>query len=212
MNDINEIVKRLQACYHASGLSYADLARRTGLPKSALQRYVSGTTEKIPMDRLAKLAYAFDTTPQELMGWDPSPEDGVPKGFVPLPHMNRIPLVGRIACGTPITAEENIEDYVDAPGVHQADFALLCRGDSMIDAGITDGDIVYIRKQPDVENGQIAAVRIGDEATLKRVYKEEDRVVLMPANSAYPPLTYVGEQINTIAIEGRAVGFTHWFY
>ena len=82
----------------------------------------------------------------------------------------------------------------------------------MIDAGIADGDIVYIRRQPDVENGQIAAVRIGEDATLKRVYKELDRITLMPANSAYPPLTYVGEQMNDIAIEGRAVGYTHWFF
>ena len=144
---MNEISKRLQQYYERSGLSYTDLAARTGVPKSALQRYISGTTEKIPMDRLEKLAYALDTTPQILMGWQPHEESDVPPGFIPVPEMRRVPLVGRIACGSPITAEQNIEDYVEVPILHHADFALRCEGDSMIDAGIADGDIVYIRRQ-----------------------------------------------------------------
>lgn len=208
---MNEISKRLQQYYERSGLSYTDLAARTGVPKSALQRYISGTTEKIPMDRLEKLAYALDTTPQILMGWQPHEESDVPPGFIPVPEMRRVPLVGRIACGTPITAEQNIEDYVEVPILHHADFALRCEGDSMIDAGIADGDIVYIRRQPDVENGQIAAVRIGDEATLKRVYKTPDAITLMPANAAYPPYILTGEQMQDLVIEGKAVGFTHWY-
>ena len=80
----------------------------------------------------------------------------------------------------------------------------------MIDASIDDGDIVYIRKQPDIENGQIAAVRIDNEATLKRVYKYPDRLVLQPENRSYPPLTYVGEEMNQVSIEGKAVGWMHW--
>lgn len=139
---MNEISKRLQQFYEQSGLSYADLALRTGVPKSALQRYISGTTEKIPMDRLEKLAYALDTTPQVLMGWQHDENSDIPPGFSPLPEMRRVPLVGRIACGSPITAEQNIEDYVEVPVTHHADFALRCEGDSMIDAGIADGDIV----------------------------------------------------------------------
>lgn len=129
---------------------------------------------------------------------------------MPLPETCKVPLVGRIACGQPITAEENIEDYLDVPVGHHVDFALLCEGDSMVDAGIDDGDVVYIRKQPDVENGQIAAVRIDNEATLKRVYKYVDRIVLQPENRAYPPLTYVGAEMNQVTIEGKAVGWLHW--
>ena len=79
---MNEISKRLQQFYEQSGLSYADLALRTGVPKSALQRYISGTTEKIPMDRLEKLAYALDTTPQVLMGWQHDENSDIPPGFL----------------------------------------------------------------------------------------------------------------------------------
>jgi len=79
-----------------------------------------------------------------------------------------------------------------------------------VDAGIHDKDVVYIRIQPEVENGEIAAVRIGDEATLKRVYYSGDTLTLMPANAAYAPLVYTGETLNEVKIEGRAVGWTHW--
>lgn len=122
-----------------------------------------------------------------------------------------IPLLGNIACGVPITAEENIEDYVAAPIGCNANFALRCKGDSMINARICDGDIVFIRSQPDCENGEIAAVLIGDEATLKRVYKYPDAITLMPENSSYPPLVYRNEELNTIKILGKAVGFVSYF-
>ena len=209
MNDINEIVKRLQACYHASGLSYADLARRTGLPKSALQRYVSGTTEKIPMDRLAKLAYAFDTTPQELMGWDPSPEDGVPKGFVPLPHMNRIPLVGRIACGTPITAEENIEDYFPFPAERMPNkqtFLLKVKGESMINAGILDGDYVLVEQDATASNGDMVVALVEDSATVKTFYKEEGVFRLQPENDFMDPII-----VKEVSILGKVIGVMRFF-
>jgi repressor LexA len=81
----------------------------------------------------------------------------------------------------------------------------------MVDAGIKNGDAVYIRKQPTVENGQIAAVRINGEATLKRVYINGNTMVLQPANASYPPLTYSLSDLEDVAIEGLAVGFTHWF-
>ncbi len=135
----------------------------------------------------------------------------LPAGFVPVPQMRPVPVVGHIACGAPITAEQNIEGYVDAPVEVRVDFVLICHGDSMIDAGIQDGDAVYIRKQPKVENGQIAAVRIGGEATLKRVYFDGETMILQPANARYAPISFRGEEVEDIAIEGLAVGFTHWF-
>lgn len=196
------------------GLTQREVAEAVGVAEATVSRWESGEIANMRRDKISALAKVLHCSPEFVMTGGQSAETDsspdIPPGFIPLPETRKVPLVGRIACGTPITAEENIEDYVDAPKDRRVDFALLCEGDSMIDAGIDDGDIVYIRKQPDVENGQIAAVRIGEEATLKRVYKEADRVVLMPANSAYLPLTYVGEQINAIAIEGRAVGWTHW--
>lgn len=130
----------------------------------------------------------------------------IPAGFEPLPEMTTIPLVGSIACGTPITAEENIEARIGIPAAWNADFALTCKGDSMAPR-YQDGDVVCIRCQPEVENGQIAAVRIGEEATLKRFYQEGDTVTLVPVNPAYTPLVYRGPELSDIQIEGRVVGF-----
>ena len=125
-----------------------------------------------------------------------------------MPEMGRIPLIGSIACGAPILAEEHIEDYIDIPKHIHADFALTCKGDSMINARIFDGDIVYIRQQDTVDNGQIAAVLIDGEATLKRVRLFDDHISLEPENPQYRPLVYWGEEMNTVRILGKAVAFT----
>lgn len=117
-------------------------------------------------------------------------------------------IIGTIACGTPILAEQNIECDVDIPEHIHADFALRCKGDSMINARIYDGDIVYIRSQPEVENGEIAAVEIDGEGTLKRVYMFPDQVVLQAENPRYEPRVYKGEQLADLRILGKAVGFT----
>ena len=129
----------------------------------------------------------------------------IPAGFEPLPEMATIPLVGSIACGTPILAEQNIEARIGVPALWRAEFALTCHGNSMA-AMIQDGDIVCIRKQPEVENGEIAAVRIGEEATLKRFYRQGDTVMLQAENPAFSPLVYTRDQLNEITIEGRVVG------
>lgn len=135
----------------------------------------------------------------------------IPAGFEPLPKMVKRPLIGDIACGEPITAEQNVQDMVDVPENIACDFCLRCHGDSMVDAGIHDNDVVYIKIQPTVNDGEIAAVRIGDEATLKRVYYDGNTITLVPANSAYRPRSYSGAELNDIQIEGKAVGYTHWF-
>ena len=146
------------------------------------------------------------------MGVDEAKEAStIPPGFEPLPKMVLRPIVGDIACGDPITAEQNIQDYAEVPERFNCDFCLRCHGDSMVEAGIQDGDIVYIHIQPEVHDGEIAAVRIGDEATLKRVYYDGNTITLVPANSAYRPKSYSGPALDEIQIEGKAVGFTHWF-
>lgn len=145
---------------------------------------------------------------------NPQPMEGsteIPSGCIPLPKTKRVPLIGRVACGNPITAEENLEGYVEAPEDYRCDFCLVCCGDSMIDANIQDGDLVYVRAQPMVDNGQIAVVRIGGEATLKRVYVSRDAITLVPANSAYAPLTFTGAAMADVHIEGKAMGFLHTF-
>lgn len=145
------------------------------------------------------------------MGYDVPPTPAstapIPPGFEPLPEMIQVPLIGSIACGSPILAEGNIESYVGIPAAWRADFALTCHGDSMAPK-ICDGDIVCIRKQATVEPGEIAAVRIGEEATLKHFYQSGEVVQLVAENAAVcPPMVYQGEQLREICIEGKAVGF-----
>ena len=207
---MSDISKRILDLITATHISYGELATITGIPKSALQRYATGVTEKIPIDRLEAIASALHTTAAYLMGWetDDAAAPSLPNNVIPMPRMRSIPLIGTIACGTPILAEENIEEHVDIPEHVHADFALRCKGDSMINARVHDGDIVYIRQQPTVENGEIAAVLIGEEATLKRVYRYSDKIVLSPANPEYEPFVYTGEEIESIRILGKAVAFT----
>ncbi|MPM82482.1 LexA repressor [bioreactor metagenome] len=128
-------------------------------------------------------------------------------GIEPPPRWVKKPLLGSIACGVPILAQENIEDYILVPENIHCDFLLRCKGDSMINARILDGDIVMIRHQEDVENGEIAAVRIDGEVTLKRVYKHPGMVQLMPENPVYPPMIYNNGNCSEISIVGKAIAF-----
>lgn len=194
------------------GLTVEELAHKMGYKdKSSISKIENGKAD-IPQSKIAAFADALGTTPAYLMGWEeqPTPATPIPPGFIPMPPMRKVPLVGSIACGTPILAQQNIDGSVDAPEDIRCDFALRCKGDSMIDAGIHDGDAVYIRIQPEVENGEIAAVRIGEEATLKRVYYDGTTLTLMPANAAFAPMVYAGPQLEEVHIEGRVVGWTHW--
>ena len=139
------------------------------------------------------------------MGIDTAKEISIPAGFQPLPKRDRIPRVGQIACGTPILAEENVEAYDEVPSDWHADFTLLCQGDSM-EPKIKDGDVVAIHSQPMVENGEDAAVLIDGEATLKRVFLFDDHIELRAENPTFPTILRIGEDMNTITIEGKAVG------
>lgn len=143
--------------------------------------------------------------PDQMVDLNPDFEPAIPHGFEPMPKMATVPRVSAIACGDPILAEQNIEDYDKVPEGWHATFTLVCEGDSMLPR-IQNGDIVAIRKQPRVENGEIAAVRIDDEATLKHVYYSPDKLILQPENPAYPPIVLIGEEINRVTIEGKAVG------
>lgn len=195
------------------GLTQREVAEAVGVAEATVSRWESGEIANMRRDKISALAKVLHCSPDFVMTGEQSAAPSIPPGFEPLPKMVKRPLVGSIACGDPITAEENIEDYVDVPEDAHCDFCLRCKGDSMIDAGIHDGDLVYIHIQPEVENGQIAAVRIDGEATLKRVFWDSANQVLqlVPANSSYMPKVYSGQALESVHIEGRAVGFTHWF-
>ena len=193
------------------GLSVDQVAEKIGKNRATVYRYESKEIEKFPIDILAPLAEALRTTPAYLMGWenkDNESEVTFPSNIIPMPEMRKIPLVGTIACGEPILAEENIEDYISVPKHLAGDFALTCKGDSMINARIFSGDIVYIRQQDTVENGEIAAVLIDGEATLKRVRLFNDHISLEPENPQYRPIVLWGEEMNSVRILGKAVAFT----
>ena len=202
--------QRLQAAIDLRGMSKAELAEKSGVSKSSITHYVKGDWEG-KQKVVYALSEALNVSEAWLMGWDvpmerhPLAPAPIPPGFQPMPEMSAVPLVGSIACGTPILAEQNIEARIGVPALWQADFALTCHGNSMA-AMIQDGDIVCIRKQPEVENGEIAAVRIGEEATLKRFYRQGDTVMLQAENPAFSPLVYTRDQLNEITLEGRVVG------
>ena len=325
-NELKMICNRLRTLIDEKNISYGELSKSTGIPKSALHRYATGETLKIPLDRIESIARVLGVSAAYIMGWDTdnaSSFDGViyrlktimkyknvtmthlsekldisesdlhnflfetpynlydyndPRfhaiaeqleisvdamwgynnftsddfenyisylfnkidrnlpmtdrenkifedyikgvfddenihndniidNIIPLPKTKMVPLVGTIACGTPILAEENIEDMVPMPEHINADFALRCKGDSMINARILNNDIVYIRKQETVENGEIAAVLIDNEATLKRFYRYGDTVVLRAENPNCKEFEYKKEQLNEIRIIGKAVYF-----
>lgn len=206
----------------AHGLSMEKFAELAGLSKAYISMLEKNKTsrgeEPSPsIDTYRAVAAAIGVDVDELIRMVDgkiqliSSPINFPSNLSPIPNMKKIPLVGDIACGTPILAQENITDYVDLPVHIHADYALTCRGSSMIGAGIQDGDIVYIRRQEDVETGQIAAVIVNSdsEATLKRFYRNNDTVMLIAENPEFAPLVFVGEEINNIRIVGLAVAFTH---
>lgn len=193
------------------GFTQEELAIYANTTKQTIHKYETGIISNIPASKIKAIADKLQTTPAYLMGWDDCPSNNIepyPDNIIPLPKMNKIPLLGTIACGEPILAEENIECDIDIPENINADFALRCKGDSMTDARILDGDIVYIRQQPTVNNGEIAAVLIGNEATLKKVYLTGDTLTLLACNSFYEPFVYTGTELEEIKILGKAVGFT----
>ena len=158
---------------------------------------------------LSELISVADDMPVSLVSDEP--ENGsnpIPSNVQPMPTMQKIPRIGMIACGDPLLAQQNIEGYDNVPEYVKCDFTLVCRGDSMINARIFDGDIVCIREQPEVENGEIAAVLIdSEEATLKRVKIFDDHIVLEPENPMYKPLVFWGEEMNNVRILGKATHF-----
>ena len=200
----NNIKKRREEL----GMTKVRLAELVGYDRSMITKIEQGKVD-LTQSKIAALAKALQTTTIKLMG--ENNENDLPENISTIPQTKKVPLLGSIACGTPTFAVENVENYVDMDSDIHADFALRCKGDSMINARIMDGDIVYIRKQEHVENGEIAAVLINDctesEATLKRVYISSDKIRLCAENPAYKDIVFFEEDINKIRILGKAVAF-----
>nr|DAF64668.1 MAG TPA: Repressor protein CI [Podoviridae sp. ct90d35] len=196
---VGEKIKKLRK---SLGLTQTELGQRVGVQKNAVSKWECGRVEDIPTSTIKQLASLFGVPASYLIDDDSTP---IPTGFSPMPETELVPRIGRIACGDPITAEENVEDQDEVLKSWHADFTLVCCGDSMVPK-IEDGDVVAIRSQPTVENGEIAAVRIGDEATLKRVFLHPDYIELRPLNPEYDSIIRRREEMSDIRIEGLAVG------
>lgn len=197
---------KIRNARESAGLTQEELGKMCGTTKQTIYKYEIGKITNIPIDRLEKIAGIVGVSTASLLGWERS--GSLPSNIIPMPEMRKIPLLGTIACGAPVFADEHMAGEVDIPSNIHADFALTCKGDSMINARIFDGDIVYIRKQDTVENGEIAAVLIDSEATLKRVKLYDDHIVLEPENPMYKPFVYWNEDMNDVRILGKAVAFT----
>jgi repressor LexA len=202
--EIMTIGERIKLRRQELELSVDDIAKKLDKNRATVYRYESAEIENLPITVLEPLAKVLKTTPAYLMGWE---EDVVyPANIFPI-EKKKIPMLGSIAAGTPIFAEEKFEYYVEIGAEVNADFCLKVRGDSMINARIHDGDLVFIRQQPQVKDGEIAAVLVDDEATLKRVYIQESNITLLAENPKYSPLVYHKDQQHNLIILGLAVAF-----
>ena len=186
----------IRALREKQGMSQEALALRLGYrDRSSIAKIETGKVD-LSQSKLTELSEIFGVTVHYLMG------------LQPMPGTYKIPILGSIACGAPILAQQHIDGYTAVPEDIHADFALICKGDSMVGARIFDGDMVYIRQQETVENGEIAAVLIDGEATLKRVRYYDDCLCLQPENPKYRPMMLWGEEMNQVRILGKAVAFT----
>ena len=202
---------RIKEIRKAKKITAKTLADYVNVAESTMSLYENGKREP-DFDTLSKIAFYLEVSIDYLLGnSDITTRDdsfSLPANIFPITR-KRFPLVGEIACGAPKFADEDHETYVEASADIKADFCLTAKGDSMIGARIQDGDVVFIREMPMVNNGEIAAVIIDNEATLKRVYYYPDKakLILNPENPAYEPLVYIGEELNQIRILGKAVCF-----
>ncbi len=202
--------ERLRILRKEKGLSLEQIADMIGTSRQTVHRYETGVIANIPHDRVVALARALGTTPSSLMGWDEeqsSTFNNISITNISATSQKRLPMLGNVACGEPIFASEEAGYYVKANTDISADFCLTAKGDSMINARIFDGDLLFVRKQEYVDDGEIAVVLIDDEATVKRIYfdRESGILTLMPENPTYKPMRYIGRELERVRILGKVI-------
>lgn len=220
---MSTIGKKIQRRRKELGLTQEELATRMGYKsKSTINKIELGKND-IPQSKIIRFAEALNTTPSYLMGWEDDPNNEARSRFVhslesyslassilaeirPITK-KKLPMLGNVACGEPIFANEVHETFIDANADLDADFCLTAKGDSMINARIFDGDLLFVKSQNTVENGEIAVVLIENEATVKRVYydKENNVITLVPENPTHKPLRYSGTELDQIRILGKVI-------
>lgn len=204
-----ELYKNIKRRRQQLKMTQTDLALKMGYAdKSMIAKIEKGNVD-LPQSKILAFANVLETTPGELMGWDYEAEPTETVDNIYKLDKIKLPMLGKVACGEPIFADEDRESYIMVGTDIGANFCLQCQGDSMINARIHDGDIVFVKKTDIVENGEIAVVIIDDEATLKRFfyYREQNLVILKPENPKYQDIILTGEQLNQVKVIGRAVAF-----
>lgn len=199
------IIKNLRT---ERNLTQEEVGKIIGASKQTLHKYENGIITNIPQDKIEALANLFDVSPAYIMGWE---EDKINlsniPGVIPVKKIIKIPILGHIQCGSPVMSVENYEGYFPAdPDIINSDFCLYADGDSMVDAGIHEGDLVFFKQTPQVENGTIAAVFVDDTTTLKRFYRKENQIILQPENKDYSPIIIDLDESTNIRILGEMVG------
>lgn len=203
MEEVNSIVKRIKKRRLELEYSFQDLADKTNMSKSTLQRYETGAIKNLPLDKLEVLASALQTTPSYLMGWDEAKKEPKKKGV-------KIPVLGRVAAGIPIEMIEDVLDYEEITedmAKHGEYFALKIQGDSM-SPRIWNNDVVIVKQQDDAENGDIVIAAInGDDAVCKRLQKYSDGIALVSLNPQYEPIYLKKDEVDgkPVRILGKVV-------
>lgn len=184
-------------------LTLEDVAKRVGVSPATVSRWESGDIANMRRDRIAALAEVLQISPAVIMGWDV--DKPIPPG-AHHPQFKKVPMLGYAAAGEPLEDLNQDTPYYDIENKYDVDFCITVRGDSMIDANINDGDIVFIKSMPEVPNGKIACVEIDNEKVcLKRFYKSGKTVSLASANSKYAPMFFTEDNCESIKILGLAV-------
>lgn len=212
-----KIAERLKTALEIRDISQSELSRKTGIGKSSISTYLTGEYEP-KQKNIYKMALALNVNEAWLMGAEVPMErqetaashiqNPIAANISPLPAMKEWQVLGATACGKPLH-RELLDETILAPADIKADIVFRCVGDSMINARIFDGDAVFIHLQPEVENGQIAVVRVGDEYTLKRVYVFDDYVELRAENPTVKTILLRGPELtpDNYEVVGLAVAF-----
>lgn len=184
-------------------LTLEDVAKRVGVSPATISRWESGDIANMRRDRIAALAEALQISPAVIMGWEA--DTPIPPG-AHRPQFKKVPMLGYAAAGQPLEDLNQDTPYYDVDNKYDVDFCITVRGDSMIDANINDGDIVFIKSMPEVPNGKIACVEIDNEKVcLKRFYKSGKTISLASANSKYAPMFFTEDTCESIKVLGLAV-------
>ena len=207
MKTILKTSARLRLALDNNNMKQVDLAQKTGIPKSAISQYLSGKVNP-KQDKIFLMAEALGVTEAWLMGV----EEENTNSTTATPHPSLTPakykkfkVLGDIACVQPTEAIQQVEEFIETELNVHADYVLHCKGDSMINARIFNGDYVFIKEQTEVENGEIAAVEMDGTVTLKRFYRYDEYIELRAENPTYKPIIIHQTDFDSIRVLGKAV-------